>query len=146
MSEEEYEYEEVTDYGKIAKIIAGIAVAVVLGLFFAGVFTVDFLGELPEINIEDIEIPIQPVENEPEVEPITEVRNEPKVVEEIPEEPSINEKLLKEFLSFGLSEEEITDVLAADCETISQVEEIQPKHELLYQAKNELCFGAVQGE
>ena len=143
------EYEEVTDFKKIG-IIVGVTISVIIGLFLAGVFTPEFLENISQVNIENIELPkielpteitIPPIINE-----IIKKGDDSKPIDQpIPETKTQNELLLLEFLRLGLEEEDITDVLTDDCSNYQNSTSNESKFQKLFDVKKELCFG-VEGE
>jgi len=143
------EYQEVTDFKKIG-IIVGVTISVIIGLFLAGVFTPEFLENISQVNIENIELPkielpteitIPPIINE-----IIKKGDDSKPIDQpIPETKTQNELLLLEFLRLGLEEEDITDVLTDDCSNYQNSTSNESKFQKLFDVKKELCFG-VEGE
>jgi len=143
----EEEYEEVTDFKKIG-IIIGIVIAVIGGMFIAGVFTPEFFEKVSQTDIGNIELPKIELPTEVTIPPIIDEiikKGDESIEPPTPETRSQNELLIVEFLRLGLLEEEITDVLTDDCSNYTNSTTNEAKFEKLFEVKQELCFG-VQGE
>jgi len=146
---DEYEEVEVTDFRAVG-IVAAIllAVGIVVGIFVFG----DLNIKVPAMILptdESIEEIIERKQEEKGIEPekFFEAITNPfdhKQDTPVEETRSLNERLMKEFLSFGLEENDIAYVLADNCSKYINGTNIDERFqdiqfEKLVQVKTELC-------
>jgi len=146
--EEEYEEIEVVDVKRII-ILAGLMILIGGSILSAAVSFEVIPNPLPELVLPVIELPVNEEEifeelkqNNIEREAESDIsHNQDEVSEEF---LTKNERLINEFLRFGLTEDEIIGVLLDDCSNYIVGTVHDPKFELLATVKSELCFGVPE--